>query len=65
MKVKISNMPEYAWNHQFIVYSINEKDGSKWFYGAFDEVSKALCAMNFIGGRMADVKEVERSGDNA
>ena len=62
MKVKISNMPEYAWKHQFIVYSI--VDNKNWFYGAYDEVSKALCAMNFIGGSIADVKEVERGGDN-
>ena len=45
MKVKISNMPEYAWKHQFIVYSI--VDNKNWFYGAYDEVSKALCAMNW------------------
>ena len=52
----IKNMPSYAWDYQFIVY--RTVNGEKWFWGAYSEVSKALCAMQEIGGSIADVKDV-------
>lgn len=52
----INNMPDYAYNHKFIVYRV--VDGENWFYGAYDDVSKAMAAMVFCGGMIAEVKDV-------
>lgn len=54
----INNIPEYAYNHKFIVYTVNDADGQKWFYGAYDDISKAMAAMVFCGGMIAETKDV-------
>ena len=56
--MKINNLPEYALAYKFIVYRIAD-DGGKWFYGAYDEESKALCAMIECNGSIVLTKDVE------
>ena len=55
--MKINNVPEYAWKHKFIVYQT--VNGEHWFFGAYDEISKSLCAMNECGGSIIETSEVE------
>ena len=56
--MKINNMPDYAWQHKYIVYRIAD-NGEKWFFGAYDEISKSLCAMIEVNGSIAAIEDVE------
>ena len=49
---KINNLPEYAYQHRFIVY--RTADGQKWFWGAYDDAGKALEAAVDIDGYIHD-----------
>lgn len=48
MSIKINNMPDYAWAYKFIVFRL--VNGSRWFFGAYNSISQALCAYNECGG---------------
>ena len=63
VKVKIHNVPEYAWDYKFIVYS--NCNGEFWFFGAYNEVSKALAAFTEAQGGIENTENVERTVENA
>lgn len=44
----INNIPEYASKYEYIVASI--VDDEFWFYGAYENESRAVDAAAFIGG---------------
>ena len=68
---RINNVPGYAWDYDLIVYRI--VNGEKWFFGAYNEVAKALSALIECGNGVynsdecgiANTSEVERSVNNA
>ena len=62
-KVKIRNVPEYAWNYKFIVYSVC--NGENWFFGAYNEISQALAAYCECKGLIEETVNVERTVNNA
>ena len=52
MEVKtmtINNIPNYAWEHQYIVYRTDD-EGAHWFYGAYDTFERAFEVATEIGG---------------
>ena len=55
--MKIKNMPEYAWRCKYIVF--RTVDNECWFFGAYDEISKALCAMQECSGSICETEEVQ------
>lgn len=59
----INRIPHYAWSCKFIVYRI--VDGENWFFGAYDEVSKALCAAVECRGQIVETENVEGGIGNA
>ena len=46
----INNTPSYAEQAEYIVATINEKDGTAWFYGAYEHVEEAFNAAMERGG---------------
>ena len=55
--MKINNLPDYAKQHRFIVYRII--DGEKWFYGAYDDVSKVVQVCKDINGQAAELSDID------
>jgi hypothetical protein len=56
-KKKIHNVPEYAYKYKYIVHSI--VNGEFWFYGAYNDIVKAMEAAAAIQGSGAEAGEFE------
>lgn len=48
LNIIIKNLSDYATNYNYIVASA--VDGDLWFYGAWDDESKAYAVARSIGG---------------
>ena len=47
----INNIPAYATEYRFIVYTV--VDGEKWFYGAYNDITRARDAAEMVEGYIA------------
>lgn len=56
-KLKVYNLPDYAWENKFIVY--RSVDGKAWFWGAYNEVSEAQKAADEIHGYIEEVRNID------
>ena len=56
-KKKIHNVPEYAYDYKYVVHSI--VNGEFWFYGAYNDIVKAMEAAAAIQGSGAEAGEFE------
>ena len=52
--MKINNVPDYAKNYTLIV--AREVDGEDWFWGSYNDYSKAIQAAKEIGGQVYQTK---------
>ena len=60
MKKTVYNLPEYAKNYKYIVVNHDEETGDLWFYGAWNDVSKASEAVAEVDFRFTlEVSEVD------
>ena len=51
---EIKNIPSYAHEYRYIVYRV--VDGIGWFYGAYNELDRALMTAGGINGKIKEVK---------
>lgn len=57
-KIKIYNLEEYALQCKYIVYRISTM-GERWFYGGYNDVSKAASVAAEIGGFVCERGEID------
>lgn len=56
-KLKINNLPDYAGLYDYVVYrSVN---GEAWFYGAYNDLTKASQVAEEIHGYIVEVRNIE------
>lgn len=58
-KIKICNLQDYALECKYIVYRISSA-GERWFYGGYNDVSKAASVAAEIGGFVCERAECEK-----
>lgn len=58
MFVAIQNLPEYAKNRRYVVCTV--VSGSLWFYGAWDNVERAIDARLMLDNAVLIDREDER-----
>ena len=54
----INNMPEYAYEYEYIVAREDETDGGLWFWGAYEDEKTARKAAREIDGVV--IKKVDK-----
>jgi hypothetical protein len=57
-KIKIYNLQDYALECKYIVYRIN-REGERWFYGGYNNVSQAANVAAEIGGFVCERGEID------
>ena len=57
----VKNLPEYANEYKYIV--ARQIDGDLWFWGAWNNMKKAINAAEEIGGKVVIKKKKKRLTD--
>lgn len=55
----INRMPSYAVEYKYIVY--REVNGQNWFYGAYNDVTKATSVAAEIRGYVAERGDIDEA----